>query len=158
MGLGPAFTSALVGYTGCAKRFHLGTGGFHTSTHTSSHRLCQVRSSPAVPPPQPPTILAQPSNLTPSNRFLGKISWPFTQHQELSSVWTTSPRFCRPSSISWTLVNVQRPPLALDSVSLAAVLCPPALETPLVFVTTLNTRVNFHLFPEKSASGPATRL
>ena len=133
----------------------LGTCGIHT--HTCSQRLRQVRSSPAAPRPQSPTILAQPSDLTPSNRFLGKISWPLTQHQELLSSWA-SPRFCRPSPVSRTLVNVQRPPLALDSVSLAAVPCPPALETPLVFVTTLNTRVNFHLFPEKSASGHATRL
>lgn len=161
---------------GPGPRIHLGTCGLHThfltqaapsaftlalvgftQTHTSLHRLRQARSS-AVPRPQPPTILAQPSDLTPSNRFLGKISWPFTQHQELLSVWTTPPRFCRPTPVFRTLINVQRPPLALDSVSLAAVPCPPALETLLVFVTTINTRVNFHLFPEKSASSPATRL
>lgn len=162
-GLGPAFTLALVGYTHTSSHrlrqalspWHLWVS--HTHTHTSLHRLRQARSS-AVPRPQPPTILAQPSDLTPSNRFLGKISWPFTQHQELLSVWTTPPRFCRPTPVFRTLINVQRPPLALDSVSLAAVPCPPALETLLVFVTTINTRVNFHLFPEKSASSPATRL
>lgn len=136
---------------GPGPRIHLGTCGIHT--HTSSHRLRQARSSPGL---QPPTIPAQPSNLTPSNRFLGKFSWPFTQQQELCQ-FGQHPTLL-PSIPRILDTNVQRPLLALDSVSLAAVLCPPALETPLVFVTTINTRVNFHLSPENSASGPATRL
>lgn len=101
-------------HTGCASAFTLALVGF-TQTHTSLHRPAPARSSCCARLTTYNSCSQQP--ISPSNRFLRKFSWPFASGTFVSL--DNTPRFCRPTPVFRTLINVQRPPLALDSVTSA---------------------------------------